>query len=258
MVFRRKHPRLASNNKKSQNESTVKMMASTNASRNNSSPFLLLKLPPELRDRIYHWVLPHTVCPRRTIWDSEGEPRPSIALFLINKQLHGEILHTLCRHSRFLIFAKSGLDSWDLKRLENMPDEMASVIRNVDIELDWVSKWGEDQDHLIMRRLCLYPLLKDHLRDFGCLQTLTLGWRKYRHALKVDSWENTEWGLRNALTVERAILILEPLVQLELDFPDVQIRIRGMGDQPGDPEGCVRLQDYMSKLRRDGNSSNVV
>ena len=220
-------------------------MASTKTTHNNCSIFPLLNLPLELRECIYRMVLPHTIRPRslpETICETEGAQRSLIALFLINKQLHAEIFHALIHHSHFLISVESGIMSWELNQLEDMPVQMASIIRRIDIEIDWLPEWGADP--LFVRRLRLWPLLEDHLRAFGRLKTLTVAW-----------WEYGD--LEATLRVERAILILEPLEELQLDLPGVQIRARGTGDQPGGGAGCVSLSEYMSELRKDGNRSNV-
>ena len=252
-------------------DSKFRTMASIVTVCNNGGPFPILNLPPELRHRIYRLAMPHIIRPQsslKTVCESKDEQRPSIALFLINKQLHEEICYVLFQYSHFLISIKpssvacvalQSSNAWDLDQTESVSVTLASSIRHVDIDLEWVAKWSSDSAtvfnpfimnvHLVL----LLEYVCEHLRTFCCLQTVRVGWKKGGD-LNVMPWD------------EHVIFILGPLARLQMDFPRVQITVQAIqhleksktGDHDSKAEAYIGLQNYFSELRKDENHSNTV
>ena len=238
---------------------------------NNGGPFPILNLPPELRHRIYRLAMPHIIRPQsslKTVCESKDEQRPSVALFLINKQLHEEICYVLFQYSHFLVSINSSSvacvalqssNAWDLEQTESVSVKLASSIRHVDIDLEWVAKWSSDSAtvlNLFMMNVHLVLLLEyvcEHLRTFRCLQTVRVGWKKGGD-LNAMPWD------------EHVVFILGPLERLQMDFPHVQITVQAIqhleksktGDNDSKAEAYIGLQNYLSELRKDENHSNTV
>ena len=231
-------------------------MASTPTIRNDGTLFHFLKLPTELRHRVYRFVVPYIIPPPESSSQMGADEKKSfMALLVINKQINEEVCYVLYQYSHFLISINSrrvacvALDAsilWELDQTERMSIILASKIRHIDIDLEWVERrrFGS----AIAMNLRLIPLLQnvcDHLSAFRCLQTLRVGWRK-------------DGGINSRPRVEHAIFLLAPLEQLQEDLPRLQITVRATKQQdgsnaesnPSDSETYVKLQDYISELRR--------
>lgn len=233
-------------------------MASLSTTNNDIAPLHFLSLPLEIQHCIYRFVVPYTIRPRKSpseiVFEAKAEQKPSIALFLVNKQFYEGISYVLYRHSHFLVSINPGgvtcaaLESpilWDLDQTERMSLQLASNIRHIDIDLEWVQRWKFSSASVMNMRLV--PLLEyicEHLRAFRVLQTLTVRWNKC--------------GIfKSRPRIQLADFILGPLEQLQTDIPRLQIAVQAtqqesnseIGDNPNDSEVYVKLHDYMSELR---------
>ena len=246
-------------------------MASIVTGCNDGGPFPILNLPSEIRHRIYRLAMPHIIRLRssvKTVCESKDEQRPSVALFLINKQLHEEICYVLFQYSHFLVSINSSsvacvaLESsnyWDLDQTESVSVELASSIRHVDIDLEWVARRSSDSGtalNLFLMNVHLVLLLEyvcGRLRAFPCLQTLRVGWKNDGDMIARPG-------------DEQAIFILGPVERLQVDVPRVQITIQATQHQSNSEtegndnkaEAYIKLQDYLSELRKDENRPNTV
>ena len=246
-------------------------MASARMTHQDGTFFPFLRLPTELRHCIYRFAMPSTIRPcessSETCSKDQNQQKPSIALFLISKQIHEEISYSLYQYSRFLISINSAraacvaLESpilWKLDQTEAMSVKMASSIRHIAVDLEWT----ERRSSMNLRMVTLLGYVCEHLRAFRSLQTLTVGWKR-----NGDS--------NSGPRVEYANYILEPLEELRAELPHVQITVQvtqqqrktATGEQcetaTGDTSNnnlpaYVKLQEYFSELRRDGEYPNVV
>ncbi|CAF9943187.1 MAG: hypothetical protein ALECFALPRED_010773 [Alectoria fallacina] len=210
--------------------------------------------------------MPHVIRPGKypleVVVEDKDEQKPSIAL-LINKQIHEEVFYFISQHCHFLISINSWrvdcmtLESsilWALNQTEATSVKLASSIREIDIDLEWVKRQSFASPTAMNLRMV--PLLKyvcEHLRAFQCLQTLTVRWNK-------------DGSLRGKRRVQHAIFILGRLERLQADLPGVQItfqvtdqqRKSEIGDSPKDWEASVKLQDHMTELREHIKYPSVV
>ena len=143
---------------------------------------------------------------------------------------------------------------WALNQTEAMSVKLASSIRHIDIDIEWVKRQSfASPTAMNLRMVPLLEYVCEHLRAFRCLQTLTVRWNK-------------DGSLRGKPRVQHAIFILGPLEQLQADLPGVQITVQvtdqqrksEIGDSPKDWEASVKLQDHRTELREHVKYPNVV
>ena len=95
-----------------------------------------------------------------------------------------------------------------------MSVQLASSIRHVNVDLQWVARWTSGSPIGVILRL--NPLLGyvcEHLRAFRCLQTLMVRWKK-------------DGNLSARPGYEHSVFILGPLEILQMDLPRVQTTVQ--------------------------------
>ena len=129
------------------------MKASTRTDHNEGTPFPFSRLPNESRHRVYHFLMPCIIRPRKTpfamVFEDKREQKPSIALFLVNKQVYEELYYFLYQYNHFLISINCGrvacvaLESpllWELDQTERISVNLAGSIRHIDIDFECVER----------------------------------------------------------------------------------------------------------------------
>lgn len=234
-------------------------MDSARTAHNEGTPSPFFRLPTELRHCVYRFLMPCIIRPRKTplemVFEDKHEQKLSIALFLVNRQVYEELSYFLYQYNHFVISINCGrvacvaLESpilWELGQTESISVKLASSIRHIDIDLECVERRSFTTTTSMNLRLT--PLLEyvcEHLRAFRCLQTIKVRW-------KMNG--DLSYGLRS----DTVIFILGPLEQLQADMPRVQITVQAtqqqskseIGDNLNDLGADVKLQDYLSRLRK--------
>lgn len=194
-------------------------MASTSTTHNHGAPFPFLKLPSELRNRVYHFTIPPIIRPHRSppngAFEFKSTRKLSIALLLINKQTHDEISHVLYQYSHFLITVNPernfrAIQSsifWKRYQYEWKSVKQVRRIKHIDIDFAWAQHRAGLSDFSYLK----YDF--EVLRVFPRLQTLTLRCKKY--------------GDMNS----HAMVILKSLKRLRTDVPHVQIAVQARQQQ---------------------------